>query len=128
KRGPLHTVRVLLSAESFSDLLSRYKYLHLIAAYDRRLVDHVRRLEANLVVQERELRQDQEQLERLRREKAQALAHLRELAARHEATLARYRARERQAEDRLAQRARDEARLTDAIATLQRRALDAERR
>jgi len=128
KRGPLHTVRVLLSAESFSDLLSRYKYLHLIAAYDRRLVDHVRRLEANLVVQERELRQDQEQLERLRREKAQELAHLRELEARHEATLRRYRARERQAEDRLAQLERDEARLTDVIAALERRRLEAERR
>lgn len=128
KRGPLHTVRVLLSAQSFSDLLNRYKYLHLIAAYDRRLVDHVRRLEQKLVVQERELRQDQEELERLRREKAEELAHLRELEARHEAALRRYRAQALQTEDRLAQLERDEARLTDLIAELERRRLDAERR
>jgi len=128
KRGPLHTARVLLSAESFSDLLSRYKYLHLIAAYDRRLVEHVRRLEANLVVQERNLREDQQQLERLRQEKNEELARLRELQARHQATLARYRSREREAADRLAQLARDEARLTDVIAELERRRLEAERR
>jgi septal ring factor EnvC (AmiA/AmiB activator) len=128
KRGPLHTVRVLLSAESFSDLLGRYKYLHLIAAYDRRLVEHVRRLEADLVVQERNLREDQQQLERLRREKNQELAHLRQLEARHEAMLARYRSREREAADRLAQLARDEARLTDVIAELERRRIEAERR
>src|SRR5215208_3936888 len=29
KRGPLHTFQVLLAAESFGDLLSRYKYLYL---------------------------------------------------------------------------------------------------
>lgn len=35
KRGRLHSVRVLLSAQDFGDLLSRYKYLQLIASHDR---------------------------------------------------------------------------------------------
>ena len=35
KRGPLHTWRVLLTAESFGDLLSRYKYLYLTSRQDR---------------------------------------------------------------------------------------------
>ena len=31
KRGPLHTVEVLLGADSFADLLNRYRYLQLMA-------------------------------------------------------------------------------------------------
>src|ERR1043165_3836618 len=45
KRGPLYTFQVLLSAESFGDLLSRYKYLYLQNRQDRSLVDDIGRLE-----------------------------------------------------------------------------------
>jgi len=38
KRGPLFAVQVLLAAESFGDLISRYKYLYLISRQDRQLV------------------------------------------------------------------------------------------
>ena len=41
KMGQLHTVRVLLGADSFTDLLNRYRYLRMIAAYDRSLVERV---------------------------------------------------------------------------------------
>jgi len=34
KRGPLHTFQVLLAAESFGDLLSRYKYQDGLAYYE----------------------------------------------------------------------------------------------
>jgi septal ring factor EnvC (AmiA/AmiB activator) len=44
KRGPLHTVEVLLSAESFGDLLSRYKYLYLTSRQDRALEHEVEEL------------------------------------------------------------------------------------
>ena len=37
KMGALHSVRVLLGADSFADLLNRYRYLHMIASYDRSL-------------------------------------------------------------------------------------------
>src|SRR5690606_14837139 len=68
KRGPMHAARVLLSAESFADLLNRYKYLHLINNYDRKLVREIQQLEAELVHQERELRSDLIQLEALQSE------------------------------------------------------------
>ncbi|MCH8811645.1 MAG: hypothetical protein IID07_07430, partial [Gemmatimonadetes bacterium] len=45
KRGTLHSVRVMLGAGSFSGLLTRYRYLRLIASYDRTLVRRVRELE-----------------------------------------------------------------------------------
>jgi len=128
KRGPLHSMEVLLTARSFGELLTRYKYLHRIAAYDRRLVEQVRRLEADLAHQEAELRADQEQLERLRAEKAEELERLRQLSLQRQRTLQRFRQREQQAEGRLRQLARDEARLTELIADLERRRLAAERR
>ncbi len=39
RRGPLYTFQVLLAAESFGDLLTRYKYLYLTSRQDRALVD-----------------------------------------------------------------------------------------
>ena len=51
KRGDLHAVQVMMEARSFGDLLSRYKYLHLVARYDRTLVSQVQRLEERLVEQ-----------------------------------------------------------------------------
>lgn len=53
KRGPLHSVEVLLTAESFGELLNRYKYLVLIARHDRQLVREVAVLEAQLASRER---------------------------------------------------------------------------
>ena len=41
KRGPLYTWRVLLTAESFGDLLSRYKYLYLTSRQDRTILTDV---------------------------------------------------------------------------------------
>ena len=48
KRGPLHTFQVLLAAESFGDLVTRYKYLHLTSRQDRALVTEVERLTARV--------------------------------------------------------------------------------
>ena len=42
KRGPLYTFQVLLAAESFGDLLTRYKYLYLSSRQDRDLVTEMR--------------------------------------------------------------------------------------
>ncbi|MBI4409157.1 MAG: peptidoglycan DD-metalloendopeptidase family protein [Gemmatimonadetes bacterium] len=128
KRGPLHAVRVLFSAESFGDLLSRYKYLHLIALYDRLLVESVRTLEQHLATRERELRLGLAELERNRAEKLQEFAQLQRVETEHERSLRLYRQRERIAESKLEQLARDEARLTDLLAELERKRLEAERR
>lgn len=128
KRGPLHTVRVLLSAESFGDLLNRYKYLHLIALSDRALVNEVGRLETELVGRERQLTENLAELQRLRAEKLDEFARLQSLEDQQQRALATMRQREREAQNRLQQLARDEARLTDLIADLERRRLEDERR
>jgi murein hydrolase activator len=55
KRGPLYTFQVLLAAESFGDLLSRYKYLFLTSRQDRALVQDVERLRNRIQAQRGEL-------------------------------------------------------------------------
>ena len=123
KRGKLHTVRVLLSAESFGDLLRRYKYLQLIALNDRMMVAEVKQLQSELQEQERELRANQAQLEGLRQEKERELRHLEALAGRSSRTLREYREQERVTAERIEQLAKDEARLANVIADLERRRL-----
>ena len=49
KRGALYTFQVLLAAESFGDLLSRYKYLYLTSRQDRTLVGDVEKLRNRVV-------------------------------------------------------------------------------
>lgn len=128
KQGSLHPVRVLLGATSFKDLLNRYKYLRLITARDRALVDDVARLESELARQERLLTDHLALLQRLAAEKAAEDAELRRLEARQEQVLASARAQERELAERLEQIARDEARLAALIDELERRRIEAERR
>ncbi len=128
KRGPLHAVRVLLSARSFGDLLNRYKYLHLIAVHDRLLLDQVAELERALSAQEVELRRSVAQLQRLRAEKLSEFAQLQYLEEQQQRTLQNYRSQARRTEGRIEQLARDEARLTNLIAALERRRREEERR
>jgi murein hydrolase activator len=128
ERGPLHSVRVMLSAENFSDLLNRYKYLHLITLNDQMLVDEVSRLETDLVTQDKELKGTLDQLQRVRSEKVTELAKLRDIEQSHEKTLRAYQMRARQTETRIAQLARDESRLTDALDEMERKRKEEERR
>jgi septal ring factor EnvC (AmiA/AmiB activator) len=128
RRGPLHYVRVLLGAESFGDLLNRYKYLPLISVYDQRLVDDVSRLERDLAVQAQELKMSLDQLQVLRAEKLTELQKLRDIELREERALRGYKQRAKQTEGRLSQLARDEAKMTDALEALERARREEERR
>jgi septal ring factor EnvC (AmiA/AmiB activator) len=51
KRGPLYAFQVLLAAESFGDLLSRYKYLYLVSRQDRALAQEVEELAERIEIQ-----------------------------------------------------------------------------
>jgi len=115
KRGPLHTVRVLLSAESFGDLLNRYKYLRLVADYDRMVISDVRKLEAGLVDKEASLRTDLTQLQNLRSEKSREVTDLRLLERRSQQTLDRVKQREAATASMIEQAERDEARVSTMI-------------
>jgi septal ring factor EnvC (AmiA/AmiB activator) len=128
KRGPLHSAQVLLSADSFSDLLNRYKYLYIVARRDRGLVQEVGELARELELRERELRRSLSDIRYLQSERAAENATLAELRASRGQTLTGLRATERQTNARLESLARDERRLTGVIADLERRRREAERR
>lgn len=128
KRGALHTPRVLLQAESFSDLLNRYKYLYLTARRDRAAVDEVTRLQEHLRYRENSLRQSLAEVQLLRAQRLQEHAELEALEEQRKRTLASLRSRERSTAQRIEQLERDERQLSSLIATLERRRREAERR
>ncbi|MFQ5889454.1 MAG: murein hydrolase activator EnvC family protein [Gemmatimonadota bacterium] len=127
KRGPLHAVQVLLGARSFADLISRYKYLHLVALYDRMLVQQVKRLERSLADHRARLTGDFAHMSGLRTEKASELGVLERLESQRRRRLANVRARESRAQNRLAALARAEQELRDLIVELERARREAER-
>lgn len=128
KRGPLHTVRVLFSAESFGDLLSRHRYLYQIALNDRALQRSVAGMEQRLVAQETELRMQSALLDGVRADKEAELRELRRLESRQAGLVRGYKQQERKASDRIRQLASDEARLKGAIAELERKRREAEQK
>lgn len=128
KRGPLHTVEVLLGADSFADLLNRYRYLHLMARHDRLLLEEVRALEGNLEGQDTRLRGILGELQRLRNAQMDELAALEEVEAEWQAALADYRSRQQRTRGRLEELEEQEIRLAETVAELESRRRDAERR
>jgi murein hydrolase activator len=128
RQGPLHTVRVLLSAQSFADLLNRYKYLHLISVHDRLLVDEIGALERGLLLQEQELHRSMSLIEQLRAEKLSEFAQLQHLEQTRARALREVRGEVTRAERRMEQLAADERRLTGLIEEMERRRIEEERR
>lgn len=128
KLGGLNTVRVILGAESFGDLLNRYRYLRLMADYDRSLVRRVEQLETALLQQNESLQESLRELELVRNRKVGEVQELTQIELDREAALQRYRQTARQAETRLDQLEADIARLTGLVDDLERRRLAEERR
>ncbi len=128
KRGSLHTVRVLLSAENFGDLLNRYKYLQLMSMYDRVVLDDVRKLEADLSGNEAELRQTYTQIENLLAEKSSEAAQLRRLEQQSRRALDQVKNAEASTSSRIEKAERDEAQLVGIIERLERDRIAEERR
>jgi len=121
KRGPLHTVQVILAAESFSDLLNRYKYLHLIAQQDRRLVEHMGRFQTDLTLRQRHLSRSMRQLEELRMEREREHGELESIERERRRAMAALEGEERAAAERIQQLARDERQMESLIAMLEER-------
>ena len=126
KRGPLYTVQVLLAAESFGDLLSRYKYLYLVSRQDRQLVADVEALRSRVAEQRDGLLELRNTLSNRRDERAVETVRLRTLEQQREESLRRSQQEQRRMEQRMQQLARDEARINDIIANLERRRRAAE--
>ena len=119
KRGALYSVEAMLSAQSFGELVSRYKYLHLAAQRDRALVHRVEALGQQIGNQRQTLVTLRSDVESSRQEKADEEKRLRTLDEQRARSLAQAQAKEKQAEARLAQIARDEARVAGVIASLE---------
>jgi murein hydrolase activator len=128
KQGPLSAVRVLLGADNFTDLLNRYRYLQLMARYDRNLLAGVAQLERELVGQNRDLEESLAELGRLRQAQLGEVAELRQVEQDHQRALAQFRSSERQTQTRLEQLQADEGRLTNLVGDLERRRIEAEAR
>ncbi len=128
KLGPLQTVRVLLGATSFTDLLNRYRYLQRVASFDRALVDRVNELEQVLSEQSDELEQRMAELSGLRQARQGEVAQLRSVEEERQATLQEYRSRQENTETQLGQLEADEKRMTGLIDDLERRRIEEERR
>ena len=127
KRGALHSVRVMLGAGSFPDLLTRYRYLRLIASYDRTLVRRVGELETDLVQQNDDLEMSMVSLGRLRQSRLSEVATLRSVEDAHRRTLDGYHSQEAAAGNRLEQLHRDETRISALLTTLEVRRVEIER-
>ena len=81
RMGPLHTVRVLVEATSFTDLVNRYRYLRRIAVFDRSLVERVTDLEVELVTRNDDLQQTMAELGSLRQNRLSEVVRLRSVEA-----------------------------------------------
>ncbi len=120
KRGTLYTFQVLLAAESFGDLLSRYKYLYLTSRQDRTLVGDVERLRNRVAQQRTDIVRVKEQLDLSRSDREQELARVNQLKEQRARRLASLQRSARGNERRLVELERDAARLNDLLATLER--------
>jgi septal ring factor EnvC (AmiA/AmiB activator) len=122
KRGPLYTWRVLLAAESFGNLLARYKYLYLTSRQDRTILDDVERLSDRTAGQRQQLLSVRSQLDSRREERAAEMRRYAALATDRANRVRQIRRTSQQNEQRLSTLERDEARLNELLAALERRA------
>ena len=128
RMGPLHTVRVLVEATSFTDLVNRYRYLRRIAVFDRSLVERVTDLEVELVTRNDDLQQTMAELGSLRQHRLSEVVRLRSVEAERQSALQDFRSREAQTLSTIEQLDQDESRMTTLVDDLEERRLEMERR
>ncbi|MGH7531983.1 MAG: murein hydrolase activator EnvC family protein [Gemmatimonadales bacterium] len=120
KRGPLYDFQALLAAESFGDLVSRFKYLYLGSRQDRQLVSDVQGLRDRVNRQRDDLLNYRSTLTRSREERDHELQHYGDLADDQRSRLRDVRRDTRTTETRLTALQQDEEALNTLIATLER--------
>src|SRR5213594_2640830 len=128
KRGPLYAYQVLLAAESFGDLLSRYKYLYLVSRQDRLLANDMSKLQRRIGRERQTLVDARNVLGRRKNQRTEELDRYLALERTREASLAETRRSAREAAERLSQLERDERGLNDRVAALERARREAEAR
>ncbi len=120
KRGTLWAFQVLLVAESFGDLLSRYKYLYLVSRQDRRIVGDIRQLQSQIGAQRRDLLDIRVEVDNQRQARDVELQQFANLERQRRRTLASMQRSEQQTATRLQSLVRDEERIAASISALER--------
>ncbi len=120
KRGSLWTFEVLLAAESFGDLLSRYKYLHTASRQDRSLVNEITTLRDRISANRRDLVTVQTRAAAQRTERNRELDRYLSLGRERQRALSLARQSEQRAATRITELEADALRLDETIAALVR--------
>jgi murein hydrolase activator len=128
KRGALYGFQVLLAAESFGDLLSRYKYLYLVSRQDRLLANDMSKLQRRIGRERQTLVDARDALGRRKHERTEELDRYVALERERQASLRETRRSAREALQRLSELERDEKSLNDRIVALERARREAEAR
>jgi septal ring factor EnvC (AmiA/AmiB activator) len=128
KRGPLYLYQVLLAAESFGDLLSRYKYLYLVSRQDRLLANDMSKLQRRIGRERQTLVDARDVFAHRKIERTEELERYLALERARQTSLRETRRSTREAQQRLSELERDEKTLNDRIAALERARLEAEAR
>jgi septal ring factor EnvC (AmiA/AmiB activator) len=128
KRGALYGYQVLLAAESFGDLLSRYKYLYLVSRQDRLLANDMSKLQRRIGRERQTLVDARDALGRRKNERTEELDRYLSLERERQTSLRETRRSAREALQRLSELERDEKSLNDRIVALERARREAEAR
>src|SRR6058998_1216917 len=128
KRGALYGYQVLLAAESFGDLLSRYKYLYLVSRQDRLLANDMSKLQRRIGRERQTLVDARDVLGRRKNERTEELDRYLALEHERQTSLRETRRSAREALQRLSELERDEKSLNDRIVALERARREAEAR
>ncbi len=128
KRGALYGYQVLLAAESFGDLLSRYKYLYLVSRQDRLLANDMSKLQRRIGRERQTLVDGRDALGRRKNERTEELDRYLSLERERQTSLRETRRSAREALQRLSELERDEKGLNDRIVALERARREAEAR
>jgi len=119
KRGAMYSFEAMLSAQSFGELVARYKYLHLVAQRDQALVQRAKSLRSKIDQQRQNLVLIQEDKATSRQEQSDEVRRLRGLEGERSRSLQQAQSKQKQAAARYTQILKDEQRLAGAIANLE---------
>ena len=128
KRGALYAYQALLAAESFGDLLSRYKYLYLVSRQDRLLANDMFKLRDRIGRERQALLDARDALARRKVERTEELQRYLRLERERQTSLRETRRSSHAAQRRLSELERNEHALNDRIAALERARREAEAR
>jgi murein hydrolase activator len=119
KRGPLYSAEALLTAQSFGELVARYKYLHELATHDRALVTRVQTLRDQVFRQRADLVRLRHAVEENRMDKQLEEERLARLRGERTTNLQEVQRSAQQIVDRLAALRASESQLTNVIASIE---------